>query len=110
MSRSLFSAESAAVKAEVEMTKEGIWDTGALFAAVPKVFPAADFVSPHKNVKAIFYEGLPFKGKQTRVFAWYGIPEAEKGEKVPAIVLVHGGGGPLSTRGSTFGSAGVMPR
>ncbi|PIV56917.1 dipeptidyl aminopeptidase [Candidatus Desantisbacteria bacterium CG_4_10_14_0_8_um_filter_48_22] len=93
MSRSLFSAESAAVKAEVEMTKEGIWDTGALFAAVPKVFPAADFVSPHKNVKAIFYEGLPFKGKQTRVFAWYGIPEAEKGEKVPAIVLVHGGGG-----------------
>jgi dienelactone hydrolase len=41
---------------------------------------------------AIFFDGLPFRGKPTRVFAWYGAPEKRLG-KVPGIVLVHGGGG-----------------
>ncbi|WP_446050961.1 hypothetical protein, partial [Zobellia laminariae] len=27
------------------------------------------------NIKGIFYEGLPFKGKPTKVFSWYGVPE-----------------------------------
>jgi cephalosporin-C deacetylase-like acetyl esterase len=42
-------------------------------------------------VKAVFYEGVPWKGNPTRVFAWTGAPKAEG--KVPAMVLVHGGGG-----------------
>jgi dienelactone hydrolase len=46
-----------------------------------------------ERVKAISYEGLPFRGKPTRVFAWLGIPEVKPGEKVPAMVLIHGGGG-----------------
>lgn len=45
------------------------------------------------RVKSVFYEGVPFEGKPTRVFAFYGIPKAPKGHKVPGIVLVHGGGG-----------------
>lgn len=45
------------------------------------------------RVKSIFYDGLPFHGKPTRVFAFYGIPKVAKGQKVPGIVLVHGGGG-----------------
>jgi len=45
------------------------------------------------SVKSIFYEGLPYKGTPTRVFAYYGIPSAARGKKVPAMVLVHGGGG-----------------
>lgn len=45
------------------------------------------------DVRAIFYDGLPWKGKPTRVFAYVGLPELKPGEQVPAIVLVHGGGG-----------------
>src|SRR5215203_1052315 len=44
-----------------------------------------------EGLKAITYEGRPWKGKPTRVFAWVGLPKAEG--KVPAMVLVHGGGG-----------------
>jgi len=45
------------------------------------------------EVKAIFFDGRPWKGKPTKVFAYYGIPEVPAGQKVPAMVLVHGGGG-----------------
>jgi dienelactone hydrolase len=46
-----------------------------------------------EGVKALFYEGLPWKGNPTRVFAWYGVPEHDGDEKVPAMVVAHGGGG-----------------
>lgn len=52
--------------------------------------------SGEQNVRPIFFEGLPWEGKPTRVFAWLGIPDAESredGAKVPGVVLVHGGGG-----------------
>ena len=57
----------------------------------PQVYPAPGFESP--GVRALFYDGLPWKGKPTRIFAWYGAPQTEAGKKAPAIVLVHGGGG-----------------
>lgn len=58
----------------------------------PKAYPAPEY--QEAGVHAVFYKGVPWKGKPTRVFAWYGIPEGLKpGEKVPAMVLVHGGGG-----------------
>jgi dienelactone hydrolase len=44
------------------------------------------------DIRPLFYEGLPYKGQPTRVFAWYGVPKDATG-KVPAVVLVHGGGG-----------------
>ena len=47
------------------------------------------------NLKPILYTGPDFEGKPTKVFAWLGTPENPKG-KVPAIVLVHGGGGTAS--------------
>ncbi|WP_165586757.1 alpha/beta hydrolase family protein [Neotamlana sedimentorum] len=43
------------------------------------------------DIKALFYETLSYKGKPTRVFAYIGIPKSNK--PVPAMVLVHGGGG-----------------
>jgi dienelactone hydrolase len=46
-----------------------------------------------EGVKAIMFAGLPFHGKPTRVFAWLGVPKVKPGEKVPAMVLIHGGGG-----------------
>jgi cephalosporin-C deacetylase-like acetyl esterase len=66
------------------------WDWKDL-EAVPETFEA-----PHNDepgVKAIWFAGLPYKGKPTRVFAYYGVPANAQGKKVPAMVLIHGGGG-----------------
>ena len=45
------------------------------------------------GVKALFIESVEYKGKPTRVFCYYGAPKGREGEKFPAMVLVHGGGG-----------------
>ncbi len=39
----------------------------------------------------MYYQGEPFAGKPTRVFAYYARPEGDG--PFPAVVLVHGGGG-----------------
>src|SRR5438093_10903592 len=57
----------------------------------PHVYPAVTFQAP--GVRALFFEGLPWRGNPTRVFAWYGVPSNATAARVPAIVLVHGGGG-----------------
>jgi dienelactone hydrolase len=66
------------------------WNLKALSNA-PQVYPAPGF--QEEGVRALFFEGLPWRGKPTRVFAWYGLPANRGSEKVPAMVLVHGGGG-----------------
>jgi dienelactone hydrolase len=43
-------------------------------------------------VATIYYEGEPYQGKPTRVFAYLARPKSKDG-KLPAVVLVHGGGG-----------------
>lgn len=57
----------------------------------PELFPAPGFEA--EGVRALFYAGMPHQGKPTRVFAWYGAPDTPPGTKLPAMVLVHGGGG-----------------
>lgn len=52
-----------------------------------------DGVEPDGNLEAIYFQALPWKGKETRVFAWLGIPENSDGGLLPGVVLVHGGGG-----------------
>lgn len=49
--------------------------------------------SSHKEIQAIFYDGVPYQGKDTKYFAYLGIPKDTAGKKLPAMVLVHGGGG-----------------
>ena len=66
------------------------WDIDAL-SKVPATYPAPEFSA--EGLRAFFYEGPPFKGKATRVFAWYGAPSVAGNSKSPAMVLVHGGGG-----------------
>jgi cephalosporin-C deacetylase-like acetyl esterase len=46
-----------------------------------------------QGVEAISYSGAVYQGKKTKIFAYIGFPKENKGEKVPAVVLVHGGGG-----------------
>jgi cephalosporin-C deacetylase-like acetyl esterase len=53
---------------------------------------AAFSAASSPELKGIFYENAVSNGEKTQVFAWLGIPNGVKG-KVPAVVLVHGGGG-----------------
>jgi len=57
----------------------------------PTVCPAPGFAQP--GLRALYYEGLPFQQRPTRVFAWVGLPEARPGDRNPGMVLVHGGMG-----------------
>ena len=66
------------------------WNLTELYAA-PKTVDAPHNGEP--GVKTILFEGQPFKGKPTRVFAYYGAPERAGNAKLPAMVLIHGGGG-----------------
>ena len=62
------------------------------FYRVPAVYEAEGFESCVPGIKSVFMAGPEYQGKETRVFAWYGVPEnSASGEKLPGIVLVHGG-------------------
>ena len=62
------------------------WDIKQL-STPPKIYEA---VTQEPGVRALYFESVPWKGKPTRVFAYYGAPA---GNKLPAMVLIHGGGG-----------------
>lgn len=62
------------------------WDIQTL-SRPPQVYEAE---TQESGVRALFYDSVPWKGKPTRVFAYYGAPA---GKKLPAMVLIHGGGG-----------------
>lgn len=62
------------------------WELKAL-SQPPKVYDAQ---TQEPSVRALYFESVSWKGKPTRVFAYYGAPA---GNKLPAMVLLHGGGG-----------------
>src|SRR5258706_14190193 len=64
----------------------GPWNIKSLSAP-----PTATWGARSNLVQEVYYEGEPFHGKTTRVFAYVGRPEG-KGP-FPGVVLVHGGGG-----------------
>lgn len=55
----------------------------------PAVYPVPEH--DIDNVQALFIESVPYEGKETRVFAYYGLPESKT--PCPAVLLLHGGGG-----------------
>ena len=65
----------------------GPWDLAALRRA-----PTTTLVDEGKTLRSLYYEGEPYHGKTTRVFAYLARPE-KSGARLPAMVLVHGGGG-----------------
>jgi dienelactone hydrolase len=72
------------------MYRDGIpWDREQL-SRMPRIFPNAVEAN---GVQSMYYEGLPYEGRRTRVFAHYAMPSNLTGKPVPAMVLVHGGGG-----------------
>ena len=67
--------------------RAGLWDVAALGRA-----PKADWGAATGELRQVFFEGAALSGKTTRVFAIYGRPANSNGP-LPAVVLVHGGGG-----------------
>ena len=66
-----------------------IWDREELYK-VPKTWGNQDPFTG--EVTPMWIEGEPYHGKPTRLFAFLGLPEnATPSNKVPGIVLVHGG-------------------
>jgi dienelactone hydrolase len=69
------------------------WDLEAL--SKPPAFRWEDKKSP---VRSLVYVGEPYRGRPTSVFAYYATPgtlanDTSGDRKLPAVVLVHGGGG-----------------
>ena len=86
---SLVHAESSS-SANFAQLREQVAALGEL-KSPPPVYDAVGFSSVG-TIKPIFFEGLAYQGKPTRVFAWLGLPAKSSG-KVPGVVLIHGGGG-----------------
>ena len=72
------------------LPKETPWDLEAL-----KKTPKFTWVNQKGGVHSLTYAGEKYRGKSTRVFAYYASPSTlgKLTEKMPGIVLVHGGGG-----------------
>lgn len=81
----LFSLAPLTVRAADPST--GPWDMNSL-----RKVPAFTLTDPKQALTSLHYQGEPYKGKPTRVFAYLARPEKTDG-KSPAMVLVHGGGG-----------------
>ncbi len=64
-----------------------VWDLTVLSSA-----PAAERGERTGLVQEVYYQGEPYQGKPTRIFAYLGRPATGNGP-FPALVLVHGGGG-----------------
>ena len=71
----------------------GPWDLSALKSEVP----AMRWIRRDQSVHSLLYAGEEYRGRSTEVFAFYASPatlgEASEGERFPAVVLIHGGGG-----------------
>ena len=78
------------------------WPLETLYRT-PRTFPADAYRT--NGVKVAFLEGVPYQGKPTKVFCYYGVPARKAGEKVPGMVLVHGGGGSAFARWVKFWNA-----
>lgn len=67
--------------------QSGPWNLDAL-----RKTPRVEWLDKEGTLRRLVYESEPYQGKPTRVFAYYAEPEKVDG-KLPAMVLIHGGGG-----------------
>ena len=59
----------------------------------PPAYAETDAYGEH-GVKAIVFDGEPYKGRPTKVYAYIGLPDRSKfTPPYPGVVCVHGGGG-----------------
>ena len=68
----------------------------AAIGTTPELYEMSDFnpTGSFAGIEAYWFEGMEMDGQMTKVFAYVGFPKgASADDKVPAIVLLHGGGG-----------------
>ena len=65
-----------------------------MYNNIHTIVPTVKYMPEYDNdgVNALTYDGLTIGGQKTKVFAYIGYPD-NIAEKMPAMVLVHGGGG-----------------
>ena len=74
---------------ELEYMFSELMNKEATFEYCPEYDPAG-----YPGIRAVWLDGVKFGLKDTKVFGYIGFPEgASDSKKVPAVVLVHGGGG-----------------
>jgi dienelactone hydrolase len=86
------------IKPAPELPETLPWDLAALSEP-----PAVEWLDDTAPVRSLLYAGEPFRGRATRVFAYFATPASIGGASAgasaasagpwPGIVLVHGGGG-----------------
>ncbi len=77
------------VKSEIAEKLKCVERSGVNFSYNPEYDPDNEFA----GIKALTLESAPYGGKKTKVFGYFGMPETSDGKKVPAVLLLHGGGG-----------------
>lgn len=82
----------------VELTKKEqiAQSMAAAIGTTPELYEMSDFnpTGSFAGIEAYWFEGMEMDGQMTKVFAYVGFPKgASADDKVPAIVLLHGGGG-----------------
>lgn len=88
---------AASIHAQYEAELAAVEALGDLTAAptlrVDDTTDTVATISPGET-KGIYFDSVDYEGNATRVFAYLGLPsDASVVNKVPAVVLVHGGGG-----------------
>lgn len=68
--------------------KGDYWDLTGLFAEDSSY----EVLFEEDGITGILFENEPYKGRPTKVFAYLGVPDVTA-DKIPAMVLLHGGGG-----------------
>ncbi len=98
----------SAIKPSPQLPETMPWDLEALSQP-----PSFEWVDEQSPVRSLFYAGEPYGGQPTRVFAYYATPGTLAGDSsldknLPAVVLLHGGGGNgVQRMGGTVGQAGL---
>ena len=88
----LLAAEPPLIKPAASLPNTTPWNLKSLSVA-----PEFEWTEA-KGVRSLHYKSVPFKGRETRVFAYYATPgtlanDTSTDKNLPGIVLLHGGGG-----------------
>ena len=82
----------ASVAAERTKGDPSLWKNNKSLWGEQKVFAMTNYNA--EGCSAMMVEGEKYQKRETRFFAYWALPEgASSAQKVPGIVLVHGGGG-----------------
>ncbi len=76
---------------EIKDAMERAINTEVVYKEIEEYNPTLE---KYDHIKAITYDAFEYQGQKTKVFAFIGFPEGASAETpVPAVVLIHGGGG-----------------